>query len=247
MSNTANSINKVISRDLSHELPELNKFFRRWPILGSTSLKAEIWFFIWVIKCFILEDSSDIKTQHSVWIMVQVSHWDARRILRAVWSCKTTFIVKVTSEFSRLIAWSLFKACWVNFVKASMWAITSSNLTEGTKTGAKWPYQWYDLMVYFPVCIQWLQSCLTLCDPMDCSPPVSSVHGILQARILEWLAIPFSRGSSQPRDLTHISCVLCTGKQILYHYTRVISKLALLWPWDKRNPRVYFPFHLGES
>ena len=40
------------------------------------------------------------------------------------------------------------------------------------------------------------QSCLTLCDPMDCSPPGSSVHGILQARILEWVFIPFSRGSS---------------------------------------------------
>ena len=45
------------------------------------------------------------------------------------------------------------------------------------------------------------QSCLTLCDPMDGSPPGSSVHGILQARILEWVAIPFSRGSSWPRDL----------------------------------------------
>ena len=45
------------------------------------------------------------------------------------------------------------------------------------------------------------QSSLTLCDPMDCSPPGSSVHGILQARILEWVAISFSRGSSQPRDL----------------------------------------------
>ena len=40
---------------------------------------------------------------------------------------------------------------------------------------------------------------VTLCDPMDCSPPGSSAHGILQARILEWVAIPFSRGSSQPR------------------------------------------------
>ena len=49
------------------------------------------------------------------------------------------------------------------------------------------------------------QSCLTLCDPMDCSPPGSSLHGILQARILEWVAIPFSRGSSQPRDWTQVS------------------------------------------
>ena len=45
-----------------------------------------------------------------------------------------------------------------------------------------------------------VQLCLTLCKPMDCSPLGPSVHGILQARILEWVAIPFYRGSSQPRD-----------------------------------------------
>ena len=44
------------------------------------------------------------------------------------------------------------------------------------------------------------QLCPTVFDPIDCSPPGSSVHGILQERILEWVAIPFSRGSSQPRD-----------------------------------------------
>ena len=49
------------------------------------------------------------------------------------------------------------------------------------------------------------QSCLTLCDPMDCSPPGSSIQGILQARILEWVAISFSRGSSRPRDRTQVS------------------------------------------
>ena len=48
------------------------------------------------------------------------------------------------------------------------------------------------------------QSYLTLCDPVDCSPSGSSVHGILQARILQWVAIPFSRGSSRPRDRTWI-------------------------------------------
>ena len=52
-----------------------------------------------------------------------------------------------------------------------------------------------------------LQSCLTLCDPMDYSPPGSSVHGILQARLLEWVAIPFSKGSSQPRDQTWVTCI----------------------------------------
>ena len=45
-----------------------------------------------------------------------------------------------------------------------------------------------------------LQACPTLCDPIDCSPPVSSLCGILQARILEWVAMPFSRGSSLPRE-----------------------------------------------
>ena len=52
-----------------------------------------------------------------------------------------------------------------------------------------------------------VQSCPTLCDPVDCSPPGSSVHGILQARILEWVAISFSRGSSRPRDQTQVSCI----------------------------------------
>ena len=51
------------------------------------------------------------------------------------------------------------------------------------------------------------QSYPTLCDPMDCGLPGSSVHGILQARILEWIAIPFSRGSFWPRDLTWVSCI----------------------------------------
>ena len=56
-------------------------------------------------------------------------------------------------------------------------------------------------------CVFVTQSCLTLCHPVDCSPPDSSVHGILQVRILEWVAIPFSRGSSQPRDWTWLSCI----------------------------------------
>ena len=54
-------------------------------------------------------------------------------------------------------------------------------------------------------------SCVWLFATMDCSPPGSSVHGILQARILEWVAIPFSRGSSQPRDQTQVSCIAGRG------------------------------------
>ena len=53
-----------------------------------------------------------------------------------------------------------------------------------------------------------LQSCPTLCNPMHCSPPGSSVHGILQAKLLEWVAMPFCSGFSPPRDWTHTSCLL---------------------------------------
>ena len=62
-----------------------------------------------------------------------------------------------------------------------------------------------------------LQSRLTLCDPIDYSLPGSSVHGILQARKLELVAMPSSRGSFQPRYRTHILYISCTGRHVLYH------------------------------
>ena len=74
--------------------------------------------------------------------------------------------------------------------------------------------------LYFFLCVRVCsvtQLCLTLCDPRDCSPPGSSVHGILQVRILEWTAISSSRGSSPPRDPAHVSCVSCIGRRMLYH------------------------------
>ena len=67
------------------------------------------------------------------------------------------------------------------------------------------------------LCAKSLQSCLTLCNPMDCSLPGFFVHGILQARILEWVAISFSRRSSRPRDRTSISYISCIGRWVLYH------------------------------
>ena len=60
---------------------------------------------------------------------------------------------------------------------------------------------------WFIVGLEVDQLCSTLWDPMDCSLPGTSVHGIFQARILEWVAIPFSKGSSQPRDRTQVSCI----------------------------------------
>ena len=61
-----------------------------------------------------------------------------------------------------------------------------------------WPHKWSEVTQLY---------CLTLCNPMDCRPPGSSIHGIFQARILEWVSISFSRGSSWPRDRTWVSCI----------------------------------------
>ena len=62
-----------------------------------------------------------------------------------------------------------------------------------------------------------LQSCPTLCDTIDGSPPGSPVPGILQARILEWVAVPSSRGFSWPRDGTWVFYIFYIGRQVLYH------------------------------
>ena len=65
------------------------------------------------------------------------------------------------------------------------------------------------------------QSCLTLCNSMDCSLPVPSAHGILQARILERVAIPFSKISSQPRDKTQVSCIV--GRLFIVRSTTILQ------------------------
>ena len=86
---------------------------------------------------------------------------------------------------------------------------------EGLTTGC--PHSATPLAL--PVCVhvKSLQLCPILCDPMDCNLQGSFVHGILQARILEWVAMPSSRGSSQPRDKTCASYVSCIDRCILDH------------------------------
>ena len=70
-----------------------------------------------------------------------------------------------------------------------------------------WSFYYGNHLATYEVKVLVAQSCLTLWDPMDCSPPGSFVHGILQARILEWVAILFSRRSPRPRDQTRVSCM----------------------------------------
>ena len=81
---------------------------------------------------------------------------------------------------------------------------------------------WFCILVAY-MHPQSLQLCLTLCDPMDCSLPGSSVHRILQARRLERVAMPSSRGPSRPRDQTHVSYI---GKQVLYPLIQLGSSLV---------------------
>ena len=80
----------------------------------------------------------------------------------------------------------------------------TQNIIKWKDSGSRWKWRTHVLSCY---------SHVRLCNPMDCSPSGSSVHGIFQARILEWVAISFSRGSSWPRDQTHISCVSCNAGQ----------------------------------
>ena len=85
------------------------------------------------------------------------------------------------------------------------------------------------------------QSCPTLCDPMDCSPPGSSVHGILQARILEWVAILFSRASSRSRGWTQVSCTAGGFINRLSHQGMHLCKSLSVMP-DTLESKIFSHF-----
>ena len=88
-------------------------------------------------------------------------------------------------------------------------------------------------------CACWVSPVRLCVTPMDCSPPGSSVHGILQARILEWVAMPSSKGSPPPRDQTRVSCVSCIGRRFLP------LPLGSLWhPQDQIKARAFFFFSM---
>ena len=96
------------------------------------------------------------------------------------------------------------------------------------------------------VCVLIAQSCLALCNPTDCSPPGFSVHGILQARILEWVAIPFPRGSSLPGNQSQVS--LLTGRSFNIWPTRealfqflLVRKSKIEWSMDSNDIWVLIP------
>ena len=105
-------------------------------------------------------------------------------------------------------------------------------------------HDWSDLAAAAAaVCVRAksLQSCPTLWDPMDCKPPGSSVHGILQAKILEWVAISFSRGSSWLRDQSLVSSIPCIRSRVLYHYHHLGSPSVYIHTYIWRESEQIWP------
>ena len=102
---------------------------------------------------------------------------------------------------------------WYNVMKMvlHLYGLTHSPSLIGGKTSNILQSIWLCM------CAKSLQSHSTLCNPTDCSPPGSSVHRILQVRMLEWVAMPSSRGSSWRRDQIHVSNMSCIRRQVLYH------------------------------
>ena len=87
------------------------------------------------------------------------------------------------------------------------------------------------ICIYIHACMhaELFPSCPTLCDPTDCGLLGSSVHGILQARMLDWVAMPSSKGSSQSRDRTSISYISCIHRQVLYHWCHLGSPYLCIY------------------
>ena len=92
-----------------------------------------------------------------------------------------------------------------------------------------------------------IQLCLTLCDPMDCSLPGSSLHGIFQGRILEWVAMPSSRESSQPRDRTHVSILFFFNFILFFNFT-ILYWFCHISTWIlHRYTQVSILYHLSHQ
>ena len=153
----------------------------------------------------------------------QRERWNYFVVRKAVWVKATELAKFLFLSFICLAVLGLSCSMWT--LRCGMWdlvpwsGIKPGALALGARSLSHWTTrgvpQRTELMKASRTDSSWkvfvvvvlLLSCVWLCDPVDCSPPGSSVHGISQARILQWAAISFSRESSQPRDQTSISCL----------------------------------------
>ena len=122
----------------------------------------------------------------------------------------TCIFTKQTNKFDRYPSHNQQKQAEETILSVKCW---TTNWEVPRNTGISIFFLFLTHGLWYIVLVTKL--CPTLCDPMDCSLPGSSVHGIFQARVLEWVAISFSRASSWPRDRT---CIACIGRWTLYHW-----------------------------
>ena len=137
-------------------------------------------------------------TNPDLWVYPQGAEWEVASCLvskRDIW--RWAWMSQVTNLLSEL-------SLWASVLSSLKWDITNLIVRVQRTKQVKHLY----------VCVLVTQLCLTLCNPLDCSPPGFSVHAIFQARVLEWVAMPSSRGSSWPKDQTQAFCIC---RQILYH------------------------------
>ena len=165
----------------------------------------------------------------SVFFLVPLSH-PYLTTGKAVVLTTSTFIGKVMSLlFNTLFTFVIAFFLRSNHLLISWLQSPSTVILETTKRKSVTAFTfslylpWSDLDAMV-LCVLVTQLCPTLCNPMECSPPGSSVHGILQARILEWIGIPFSRASPQHRDRTWDSCI--AGRFFIIWATREAHDLS---------------------
>ena len=157
----------------------------------------------------------------TTWLIFELSSGSFFHILEnnswllLIWLIHTNLTVKGSLDASWVFSyfWSTDKLRIFQLLNFTFFGLTTPSLRHCSllecfwrESGENKPYSQHCL----EVCAQSLQSCSTLCNPMDYNLPGSSVHGILQARILEWVVFSFSRGSSKPRDWTcdlYVSCI----------------------------------------
>ena len=137
------------------------------------------------------------KTQRSMTVRIKV---DAERVLK----------IRLFSPQTEMYLWNIFTGSDFDYVAGKIRWMTKKSQTLVFQP----PFNYLCIKV---MCACML-NCVQLFNPMDCIPSGSSVHGILQTRILEWVAMPFSRGSSQPRSWTCISCVKCIESGFFIHW-----------------------------
>ena len=130
------------------------------------------------------------------------------------------------------------------------WSLTATEMMQRTHC------LWFSILhnererELIPSALQNMFACsvghVWLTDSMDCRLPGSSGHGILQARILEWVVISFSRGSSWPRDWTCVSCISCIGRRILYHWATWEAPWSAYLLLKTAITVMCFSFHFAE-